>query len=298
MDMGSTRGGRAGDPGQVKRALVVLPLLAAGCNVALRSSDGGAFARPAAGEAQIRSLYVGDRGGLFSRLGLGALGGLAAMGTVDNVNSSTTATPIYDGSGNRVGTETTTITSGTVNADRAAALQRTGDQATATMDDQLRGGAIDPTQNYGSVTGGLEIASTKLGGDTSGWMFDFGVKGGQRYGAWGYRAALKIGLGKYTFHERERDGVMHPESTYKFFGFPLRLGITYHGVVEVFGQLDLNLVTAFTESLPEEFDSSPSPWRTGVRVTIARYVYAEAGIAFSAMRSAKTSTMLEAGIEF
>jgi len=271
--------------------------VSAGCTAALRTSDGGAFTKPMGGGAQINSVYLGDRGGIFTRLGLLSLGMVAAAGTVDNVQTTSSTSGIYDTRGNRVGTATTTTTTGTVNAQRAAEAQRAGDALNKAADAQLTGGAIDPTDNYEAMTGGLEVASTRLGGDTSGWMFDFGAKIGKRRGAFGYRAAIKVGFGKYTFHDRMRDGMMLPESTYTFFGFPLRLGVTYRGVVELYGQLDLNLVTTFNELLGDD-DTSPSAWRAGARVNVLKYFYAEATLAFSAMRETKTSTLLEVGLEF
>jgi hypothetical protein len=278
--------------------VVLIAVASTGCTAALRTSDGGAFTKPTAGGAQINSVYIGDRGGLFTRLGIATLGMAAAVGTVENVQSSSSDSGVYDSSGNRIGTERTDTTSGSINTQRAQEGQRAGDQMIGAADAQLKGGAVSQTDNYEVVTGGLEIASTRLGGDTSGWMFDFGGKVGKRRGSFGIRAAIKMGFGKYTFQPRMRDEVMLAESTYTFIGFPLRLGVTYRGIVEIYGQLDINLVTTFNELIPDENNSSPSPWRTGARLSVAKYFYAEAALLFSAMRQEKTSALLEVGLEF
>lgn len=261
------------------------------------------MAKPGVAGGTTRSIYIGDRGGLFTQLGLGLLFGVAAAGTVKPGPTTTSSQGIYDGGGNRIGTRTTTTYTGTVDAQAGQDLQRSYDAASGAAGHQLRGGAQDPTQKFDWVTGGLEIASQKLGGDTSGWMFDFGWKGGRRYGDWGLRSAVKFGFGKFTYEgrmvERLRTGAVAVEdSDYTFFGVPIRLGITYRGAVELFGQLDLNLVTAFREALPGQDEASPSPWRAGVRVFAAKMFYAEAGVAMSTMRAVNRSTMLEVGLEF
>lgn len=283
------------------RAVVVLVALT-GCTAAFRTTNGGAMARPGVSGGVTNSIVFEDRGGPLTRVGFGLLGAAAATGAVTSTGSSTSSTGVYDSRGNRTGTQTTTTYTGTVDAAAGQRAQNLVDSGNNASDAALKAGAIDPTQNYVSPVGGLEIASRNLGGDTSGWMFDFGVKAAGRYGAWGLRWSARFGFGRFTFHERQlavgslaSTQMVDSQSTY--IGFPLRLGVTYLGLLEVFARLDLNIVTAFNEAIGEE-DASPSPWRAGGRVFLFKRAYVEAGVMLSAMRKANTSTMLEVGLEF
>ncbi len=260
------------------------------------------MAKPGVSGGVTNSIVFEDRGGPLTRVGFGLLGAAAATGSVKSTGSSTSSSGIYDSSGNRTGTQTTTTYTGTVDPAAGQRAQNLVDSGNNAADATLKAGAIDPTQNYISPVGGLEIASRNFGGDTSGWMFDFGVKAARRYGAWGLRWSARFGFGRFTFHDRtlavgSASFTQMVESQSTYVGVPLRLGVTYGGLFEVFARLDLNFVTAFNEALGEE-DSSPSPWRAGGRVFLFKRAYLEAGVMVSAMRKANTSTMLEAGLEF
>lgn len=284
------------------RAAVLLVALT-GCTAAYRTTNGGALVKQGVQGGVTNSIVFEDRGGPLTRIGFGLLGAAAASGAVRSTGSTTSESGIYSPGGTRIGTRTTTTTTYTVDPQAARNAQALVDSGNKASDDALRAGAIDPTQNYVSPVGGLEIASTKLGGDTSGWMFDFGVKAARRYGAWGLRWSARFGFGRFTFHGREvqKNSVAFTtmeDTQYSFVGVPLRLGITYRGLFEVFARLDVNLVTAFLEALPEEHAASPSPWRAGARVFLFKRAYVEAGMMLSTMRAADRSTMLEAGLEF
>jgi hypothetical protein len=283
------------------RVVVVLVALT-GCTAAFRTTNGGAMAKPGVSGGVTNSIVFEDRGGPLTRVGFGLLGVAAATGSVKYTGSSSSDSGVYDSSGNRTGTLTTTTHTGTVDPAAGQAAQNLVDSGNSASDAALKAGAIDPTQNYASPVGGIEIATRNLGGDTSGWMFDFGAKVARRYGAWGLRWSARFGFGRFTFHERNLaigsvGSMQKVDSQSTFVGVPLRLGVTYLGLLEVFARLDLNFVTVFNEAIGEE-DSSPSPWRAGARVFLFKRAYIEAGVMLSAMRKANTSTMLEAGIEF
>jgi hypothetical protein len=283
------------------RAVVLLVALT-GCTAAFRTTNGGAMAKPGLSGGITNSIVLEDRGGPLTRAGFAVLGIAAATGSVKYTGSSSSDAGVYDSGGNRVGTQTTTTYSGTVDPAAGQAAQNLVDSANAASNATLKAGAIDPTQNYISPVGGLEIATRNIGGDTSGWMFDFGVKAARRYGAWGLRWSARLGFGRFTFHDRNLaiggvGSMQMVDSQSTYVGFPLRLGVTYRGLLEVFARLDLNLVTVFNEGIGEE-DSSPSPWRAGGRVFLFKRAYVEAGLMLSAMRKANTSTMLEVGLEF
>lgn len=279
---------------------------AAGCTTAFRTMDGAALAPPGVAGGRSNSIYLGDRGGPLTRLGIGLLGTAAALGAFENIKQEVADAPVVDQFGRRVGTVRTTTTTATVNQDqvrRAADLTNSMNQA---ADDTVRRGAVDVTEGYASYTGGLEIATRDLGGDTSGWIFDFGVRWGERRGAWGVRGAVKLAFGKMTFHGRdtlrgnpaEMPVTSRQDSTFSYLGLPSRLGITYDGHVEVFGQLDLNLLNVYDRINGDAQTATPSPWRAGGRLFLPRGAYVEAAVALSSMRAAERSTLLEVGLDF
>lgn len=281
----------------------ILVVAATGCNVAYRTQDGGAMTKPGVAGGTTRSIYIGDRGGILTKLGIAGLTGVAMFGAVSNVHTSESRSRTYDSQG-RAWETTTRTTTYTVDRAKAEAIGKGGEQMAKDAEKQAK--PMDVNESYGGLSAGLEIAARRLGGDTSGWMFDFGWKGTWRRGAWGLRSSAKLGFGKYTFHDREvrrsLDTASAPvvrmeDSTYTFFGLPLRLGVAYRGVLEAFAQVDLNAVTA-VGLIDDDQTASPSPWRVGARATVFRYVYAELTYAFSSMRAADTSTMLEVGLEF
>lgn len=274
----------------------------AGCTAAFRTQDGGAMTKPGVAGGTTNSIYLGDRGGLFTQLGIGLLTAGAMGSAVRTLGSTSSTSRTYDNQGNAVDVTTTTTTY-EVDTAKAAAIAKGGENMSNAAKQDRDRGARDLNQDYNGLTGGLEIAMRRLGGDTSGWMADFGWRGTTRLGAWGLRGAAKLGFGKYTFHDRAvsrgtATSIVMEDSTYAFFGFPLRLGVAYRGFVEAFAQVDLNIVTLANDTLDDDQASSPSPWRVGARATLYRYLYAELTYAFSSMRAADTSTILEVGLEF
>ncbi len=277
------------------RAVIIILLVLGGCTAAFRSSSGGATARDGVSSGTTNSLYFSDRGGILTRAGLAALGVIAAAGAIENVKSTSTITDNNDGS-----VTVRTRTTGTFNAKSASEAA------------DILEAASDPHQNFGGLTGGLEIASTSLGGDTGGWMFEFGYAYATTFHSrWGFEASAKFAIGSFTQHDRmiarldtssSDTGVVamtKGDASYNFAGFPLRAGITYHlapkTTIEPFVKLEWNLAPISTDS-GILFD--PSPWHVGGRVTVLDYVYAEADVRFSAMRESALSYGLEVGFAF
>ena len=281
--------------------------LAGGCKAGFRTSSGGATAPPGVGGGTTRSLVFGDEGGLLTRAAVVGLGGVAAGGAVRDVKTERTVT-----SGVRPGERIiTTTTTGTV--DRKAAENALGIMQAAT----------DPDTSFSSRSGGLgatlEIASTKLGGDTSGWMFRFGgvfrLTHNDGKILHGLRGTAGIGFGRFTLHRRLRRTYQDlnlvedrmGDWDYNYLGVPLRAGyvvgkvlnqkavIPYAGA-EVFVQADANVYTAFGVIIGET-DYSPSPWHAGIRLNY--YIgYLEAMVSMSSMNSNERSVGLEVGLGF
>lgn len=257
------------------------------CTAAVRTHSGGALAKPGVEGGTSRSVYIGDRGGLLTRLGMTAVGGLAALGSVTSATRTerVVGDTLY---------RTDTIT---VDAERARRAQDTLDTAN------------DWSKDLSHLQAGLEIAARDLGGDTSGWMFDFGQMVGVPITAgWALRGGIRLQFGRMTFHDRKKRIVENlvvrevmEDSTFTMFGVPTRVGITYRKMVELFFQADLNLVTVFNEfaSATTEYgdNSSPSPWRTGARIGLGP-IYAEAQMMLSGLDEDRISYGLEAGFAF
>lgn len=276
-------------------------LLAGGCQLSARSQSGGAIAKPGVSGGTMNSIYFEDTGGplsqIIARTSLLLLGGVAAVGaaTGGSVSSSTSSSGIYDSSGNRTGTrETTTYTGGTPDAAGGRAAQGVIDAASS-RDLDVSG-----------FTSGLEIASTKLGGDTSGWFLDAGFKSVTNHGSWGLRLVLKTAYGKVTQHDRtirtfDESFVSETmgDATYTFGGARLGLGVSYRRVVELYAQIDLNTVGWFNPLRNDsaDGDESPSPWSIGARATLGRGAFVQAAVMASRLDGEHTSTMLEVGVE-
>jgi hypothetical protein len=180
------------------------------------------------------------------------------------------------------------------------------------------GAATDPSQNFGGLCAGLEIASRALGGDTSGWMFDFGyaTAATSTTSRWGVRASGKLAFGSMGLHHRELRSYAPDEdismkagdASYNFFGTFLRAGATYWlpvarrnvAMVEGFVEADLNWLTVLDGQQTDGFDqlSHASPWSAGFRFTAIKVLYVEAKVLWSAMNREHTSTGLEAGFAF
>jgi hypothetical protein len=208
----------------VMRAVVVSLVLLAGCRAGFKSSAGAATSPDGMGKGVSRSVVFSDQGGILSRAPLAALGMVAAAGAVKVTSDRTTVTPHGDG--------TATVEreiSGTVDT-RAA--QNAVDLANANPTVT----SSDGTSRAG-LAANLEIASRSLGGDTSGWQFDFGF-GIQRikrhyfsngFGL-GWRGYLGLGYGNFSFHDRVMDAAdrgppVFGDGNYKFVGVPARFGV-------------------------------------------------------------------------
>ena len=245
-----------------------------------------------ASKGTTNSLYFADRGGLLTRAGLVALGVLAAAGSVDNVKTERTIRDNGDGT-----VTVHSVTTGTFNAKNAAAAQEILDAAT------------DPHQNFDGLTGALEIASQKLGGDTDGWRFDFGYAYAKTFASrWGWEWSAMFGFGEYTMYHRNitlyHDDTGMTETHvgnagFDFLGIPVRAGVTYRvapkTTVEAFGKVEYNF---WPNSQTTGITLDPSPWIVGGRFTIFDLLYAEANLRFSSMRSDNVSYGLEAGFAF
>ncbi|MBL0214297.1 MAG: outer membrane beta-barrel protein [Myxococcales bacterium] len=272
-----------------------LLLLFAGCTAAFRSSSGGTTARDGVSSGTSNSLYFADRGGLLTRAGLVALGLVGAMGSVQDVKNESHVTNNYDGTVTVV-----TKSSGTFNAKNAQ-------EAT-----DILNAASDPHQNFGGLTGGLEISSTKLGGDTSGWMFEFGYAYAKTFhNRWGFEGSVKLMFGGETLHDRmiktfdtstSETGVvtmMKGDASYKYFGLPVRVGVTYRvspvAILQPFVKLEPNW---YPRQRTLSIDLDPSPWHFGMRLTAIRFLYVELDARFSQLRESALGYGLEVGVAF
>jgi hypothetical protein len=275
--------------------IVMVMLLLVGCTAAYRTTSGGATAREGVSSGTTGSLYFSDRGGILTRAGLAALGMVAAFGAVRDVKSESTVTNNGDGT-----VTVHTKQSGTFNAHDA--------QAAA----DILNAASDPRQNFGGLTGGLEIASTSLGGDTSGWMFEFGYAYAKTFhNRWGLNLAGKLMFGGFTQHDRmitkfdtssSGTGVVTTtmgDSGYDFVGPTLRLGFPYRVRPDVFVEPVLKLaLNWYPRGVDNDIQFDPSVWQAGVRVTAMKYVYVEIDGRFSEFRESATSYGLEVGLAF
>lgn len=279
-------------------SVLIAVIAATGCTAAFRTSDGGAIAPTGVSSGRTNSVYIGDRGGLLTRLGVGALGVVAAAGSVKS-ESKTTVTD--NGTYYTVETETTS----------------TVDPVAAQNAADIMNAAGDPKQNFGGLSAGLEIAARDLGGDTSGWMFDFGYveSATSKTSHWGLRGVAKLAFGSMTMHDRtiralDLDGSVQTkmgDADYTFFGTFLRVGATYWlpiarrniAMLEGFVEADLNMLTLLDPGETSFEDlSHPSPWSVGARFTAITVLYVETKLSWSAMNSEHASVGLEAGFAF
>ncbi len=273
-------------------ALAVV-LLLAGCPGAryggsFRSSTGTAMAKPGVSGGTTNVLRVADVGGPLSRAGLYAMAAMVAAGAVETESTSRTYR-----SGDYIVTETTTTVTG-VDENAMATAQTLLDTAASKESIQALG-----------IQSSLEIATRYLGGDTSGWMYNVGY--GSRPFLCGPRLVCNVyggvGFGKYTFHDRVlrarvgagTSGEIMDDSTYAYFGSPLRLTITPGRYVGAYVQADLNWATLSNQVLGNT--GSPSPWRVGAELRY-RFLFARVELAAARMVWASTSTQLEVGLGF
>lgn len=268
---------------------------AGGYTAAFRSTSGAATAYPGLAGGRTSSIVIGDRGGLLTRVGLGGLAALAGgLGSIKDAKRETTV--------ERQGDTIVTTHEDTATIDPAAA------QAMQPVVDA----AADPNSDLSSMSATLEIASRDLGGDTSGWMFRLGGYAKAWRGRVGLRGSIGVGFGSFTFHGRtlaayESGGVSmrKDEFDYTYIGTPVRFGLMLRGSVrparsqpaaEVFVQADVNWVALAAIIAPDE-SWSPSPWHTGLRLSLGP-LYVEGVVSASTMRASRTSLGLEAGLDF
>jgi hypothetical protein len=273
--------------GRSGATLVVVAGLAAGCGVSYRTSAGGATAPPGVSSGTTTGVRFSDRGGPLTRGFFAMLGVAVAAGAAKQTGSSTSSWT----AGDRRITETTT----TYQVDTAAA-QRGADMANA---------AADPDADFGGLEAGLEIATVKLGGDTSGWMYDIAFETPAAPVASFLDASVRfgVGFGRYTFHDRTQRMLSGltvyeqpmDETKYTYIGTPVRLSFPHTRWLSSFFQADLNWVSMF--NLMMGVRGSPSPWHGGVKVKVGP-VFGQAMGSLSGMNEGARSVALEAGLAF
>jgi hypothetical protein len=277
--------------GHLRIAYAILALaLTSGCagaryGASFKSNGGAAMAKPGVSPGRLNTVRIADIGGPLTRAGLLGLSVGMAAGAV-KVDSQTTTS---HRSGDYI--VTTTTTTGHIDAGQAAAAGRMAELATA--DEPI------------GLQASLEIASTSLGGDASGWMYNLGYGSDSFACAPGLRCRIYGGfqVGKFVFHDRLRRtrsslGVleeMDVDSSYWAVGTPLRLDISPIPIASVYVGSDINWVPAFNQAL--FVTSSPSPWHAGVELTIKLF-FARAELTWSRMDRDTTSAALEVGVGF
>ncbi|MFT3696296.1 MAG: hypothetical protein QM831_24360 [Kofleriaceae bacterium] len=282
------------------RTLVVM-LALAGCTAAFKTQTGGAIAPTGVASGTTNSVYIGDRGGLLTRAALVAVGLVAAAGSVD---SKTTTTVTDNGTYYTVHQETTSTVNQAQAQNAVDIMHKAGDSDLAERTER----------SFSGLSAGLEIADRDLGGDTGGWMFDFGYIASGPIAddsAWGARAYVKLGFGSMTMHDRMMQAWTTSalesrmgDADYGFFGLLTRGGLNYSftkfAKLEAFIELNLNMLTLLDPGETNSFEdmSHPSPWWGGSRFTLAKYFYVEGKVGMSAMNTEHTSVAMEAGFEF
>lgn len=279
------------------RATGVLVLAAlAGCTASYRTTSGQATAYPGLAGGRTSSIVVGDRGGLLTRIGLGSLGALAAgLGSIKSVDREVTV--------DHYGDHDVITTRDTITVDPEGGK---GGMALVDL-------ANDPKSDLSGMASTLEIASRDLGGDTSGWMFKLGAYGKQWRGNIGFSFFGGFGFGKFTFHDRELKTHIDLNSVfsrrgdwaYRYMGFPMRVGLLLRpgyakprrqAAAEIFVQADFNAYALGAILAPDE-SWSPSPWSTGLRLSLGP-AFVQGSVSTSTMRASATSLGLEGGVDF
>ena len=240
--------------------VLVGTLTLVGCRAGFKSASGGATSPDGLGRGATHSLRFYDEGGLLTRAALAGLGVVAAAGAVENRKTT------YEINQTDTGTVINRTDTGTINTDTAKGAAG------------IMNAAGDPNTSFGTANGSLaaslELASTTLGGDTSGGQFDFGYsyKYLQKMGNLGLaiRGYAGFGYGHYTFHERvmvatDRGPPKFGDGTYKFLGIPARIGAFLFAAggkfttmvgVEAYAKLDINFSDAMVYHLGGRFQYS------------------------------------------
>lgn len=272
-------------------SLTLLVIAATGCRAGFKSSAGAATSPDSMGKGVSRSVVFSDQGGILSRAPLVALGALAAAGSVKVTSDRTTVTDHGDG--------TATVTREVAGTVDQGAAQNAANLANANPTVTSRDGT-----SRGGLAANLEIAAESLGGDTSGWQFDFGLGYQQLnhrslahdFGI-GWRGYLGLGYGSFSFHDRvmataDRGPPVFGDGNYKFFGIPARFGIFVARArslskifgTETFAKANLNA-------------SGPSTFALGQRIQWS-IVYFEVEALMSGAGDSDRSYGLECGFGF
>jgi len=194
-------------------------LCGTGCQVGYKTAAGGAMSTGGLGKGTTRSLEFSDEGFLLTRLGLGFLAVGVASGSIENAKSESTVSTV---GGNTV---VTTKQSATINTGTLGAAQKIADAA--------NGPRSGLSGAHGGVASRLSIAAQTLGGDTSGWQYDFGynLRWVASLGPLGFmaRTYLGLGYGTYKFHDRvympvDRGPPRFGDGQYGFGGLYGRIG--------------------------------------------------------------------------
>jgi hypothetical protein len=201
--------------------------LASGCRMGYRSSAGAAMAPPGLHQGVVRSVSINDEGMLLTRAGLGVLGVAVAAGSIENPQVKTTVDNVGDRTVVRQ-ERTATIHSGPAEAGMAIATARNTSTAA------------------GGLSSNLDIASRSLGGNTSGWQYEFGysmrrIRRGKDWAA-GFRGFAGLGFGRYKMHDwlvdvMDRGPPRFGSGNYNFNGIPTRFGVFFASYPRSFLQL-------------------------------------------------------------
>jgi hypothetical protein len=282
----------------LRGGLVCAAIVLSACHVGFRSSAGTAALPKAATEAgaqrgMSRSVSMGDEGGLLTmavvKAGLVGAGALGAAGSVEVTEYKESATSIvYNSDGSKTYVKSSEAT---VKVDQGQAQRSADLMNTTPTPDGLRFGR-------GALATNLEIASTSLGGDTSGYQFQFGYAYRMMYRRSGLvmraRGFAGLGFGHWTIHGREtrmdRGPPTFEDYRYGFFGIPVRVA----GMIGKPRRDGLELVPEFglEPYVGTELNlNDPTPFRAGARLILS-YVHIDVEWAKS---SAGSSVSLEIG---
>jgi hypothetical protein len=155
----------------------------------------------------------------------------------------------------------------------------------------------------------IDVASTSLGGDTSGGAFIVNDRIPIRNIPPLKGMTLSIGIGgaKYTMHGRSRDVLREDENgelkrvrvsddiKYNYAGMPLRVTGLLTRKIGLYAQLDMNLLPMMS-SLLEDFDQ-PQIVRSGLQIWLP-FVYVTGEVAADRLRPDSISVTAEAGLAF
>lgn len=247
-------------------ATVFAAIVVGGCHAAVsyRVSHGADMAPAGTDRGQVTSLRIREYGGIVGNL----LTYIAAMPSPPAGRSTYTRRDVNTVCGTAVCTTTTTTTSDYVapTAQEMAAYKARAKQWDATPGRAILSGAF-PTE----LT--LDIALGSLGGDTSGFMASQTV----RYPTHGFgpfeTSYLSFGIagGWYDMHNRSQrtlvpngSGVEQKTATtdtsYIYFGLPLRFTGLLAPTVSAYAQLDMNVISLVNDANDVQIVRAGATW--------------------------------------